>query len=265
MSAPVVSVIMPAHNAGRFIVDAIESVRAQTLTDWELIVVDDCSTDATPSIAWADAERDARIRVLSNERGIGAAASRNRALRHARGVYMAFLDSDDLWEPTKLERQVRCAREQGAGIVYCSYALIDESGRRAFSDYLVPESTTYEEMLEESVIGCSTALVSGELARRFQFPTNVYHEDYAYWLRLLRGGARAVGLREVLASYRVRRGSRASNKALSAVRRYRVYRDCLGLSRPICAHLMVRYLLNGIRKYAPLREGGIPTDREGVR
>ena len=265
MSEPVVSVIMPAHNAARFIAASIESVRAQTLTSWELLIIDDCSTDATSSIARAAAEGDPRIRVLTNEENLGAAASRNRALACAQGAYVALLDSDDLWEPTKLEKQVRCAGQQGAGIVYCSYALIDEFGRRAFSDYLVPEGTTYAAMLEESVIGCSTALVSSELTSRFRFPTNVYHEDYAYWLLLLGSGAKAVGLREVLASYRVRRGSRASNKVLSAIRRYQVYRECLGLSRPTCACLMARYLLNGVRKYAPSREGHVPAARKVVR
>ena len=256
MSEPVVSVVMPAHNAERFIAEAVESVRGQTLTEWELLVVDDCSSDSTPDILKRAAEKDGRIRVLRNEANRGAAASRNRALLESRGRYVAFLDSDDVWDATKLEKQVRCAEESGAGIVYCSYALVDESGRRAFPDYVVPERADYASMLAESVIGCSTALVSAELARGLPFPTDVYHEDYVYWLSLLRAGATAVGLREVLASYRVHPGSRASNKVISAINRYRVYRGCLGLPLSESVGLMLRYCINGMKKYRPSREGG---------
>ena len=249
MKEPMVSVVMPAFNAERYIAEAINSVKCQTLRDWELLVVNDCSTDSTSSIVADEASKDVRIRLIANEENLGAAATRNAGLSECRGKYVALLDSDDLWEATKLEKQVRCAEESGAGVVYCSYALIDESGRKALPDYVVPDRTDFASMLEESVIGCSTALIDGELTRRYQFPTNVYHEDYAYWLCLLKNGASAVGVRDVLASYRIHVGSRASNKIKCALKRYRVYRDYLGVPLFRSLRLMSKYCVNGIKKY----------------
>ena len=182
--------------------------------------------------------------------------SRNIAFSQCSGKYVALLDSDDLWEPEKLEKQVICAEKTGADIVYCSYSIIDECGRKKSPDFIVPEHTDFDSMLKKSTISCSTALLKSELVAQFQFPTHMYHEDLAYWLELLKNGANAVGMTEVLASYRIIPGSRAFNKVQSAVNRWKVYTEYLGLPTVRSTCLLVQYMFLGLIKYRKKARNG---------
>ena len=246
---PLVSVIMPAYNAGRFLESAIRSVMAQTYPHWELLVLDDGSQDDTVAIAQRLAAEDHRIRVLPNGQNLGVARTRNRGFALCKGAYAALLDSDDLWRAEKLERQLALAEQTGADIIYCSYELIDEQGRKKCEDFLVPESTDFDAMLIRTVISCSTALLSRQIVDRYRFATDVYHEDLALWLQLLRDGFAARGATEVLASYRVMTGTRASNKLKSALNRWRVFRRYLHLPLSKSAVALVRYGFLGLQKY----------------
>ena len=245
---PLVSVVMPAYNSQRFIGAALESVLAQTLEDWELIAVEDCSTDRTWRILKKYAAGDDRIRIVRNDRNRGAAWSRNRAFGMCQGRYIALLDSDDLWQPEKLEKQVRLAERTGADIIYCSYSMIDEEGKKRWKDFIVPKRISFEQALSKSVMSCSTTLLTRQTAEEFPFPENLYHEDLFYWLTLLQAGKKAAGIRQVLAAYRVRTDSRASNKARAALNRWRVYRY-LGLSPGRSVRAFIRYARLGISKY----------------
>ena len=253
---PVVSVIMPAYNTEKYIQEAVSSIENQTLRDWELLVVDDCSTDQTYEILLKLAQEDARIRIIRNQTNCGAAMSRNIAFSQCSGKYVALLDSDDLWEPEKLEKQVICAEKTGADIIYCSYSIIDEYGRKKSHDFIVPEHTDFDSMLKKSTISCSTALLKSELVAQFQFPTHMYHEDLAYWLELLKNGANAVGMTEVLASYRIIPGSRAFNKVQSAVNRWKVYTEYLGLPTVRSTCLLGQYMFLGLIKYRKKARNG---------
>ncbi len=246
---PLVSVVMPTYNAEAYILSAVESVLNQTVTNIELIIIDDHSTDGTRELLQSAARKDPRVQVLQNEENIGAAQSRNRAFQAVRGQYVALLDSDDLWRPEKLERQLALARETDADIIYCSYEMIDEAGEKHWPDFIVPEQTNLKEMLSTSVISCSTALLKAELCRSYSFPKDVYHEDFAYWLLLLQQGFQARGVTEVLASYRVRENSRSSNKLRSACGRWSVYRNYLGLSMGQSLLAIEKYAVAGLRKY----------------
>lgn len=246
---PIVSVIMPAYNAERYIEEAIRSVQAQTMEKWELVVVDDRSTDGTAGLIRNLADQDSRIRPIFSQINRGAAGSRNLALDMCQGQYVAFLDADDLWYPQKLEKQLEKAANTGADIIYCSYALFDGSGKKCHADFIVEEQTTLERMLVRSVMSCSTVLLRASAIRANRFPTNLYHEDYAFWLDLLRSGFTAVGVTEVLASYRVVNGSRSFNKLKSAQNRWRIYRDYLKLPLIPRAKAMVGYAINGLKKY----------------
>ena len=246
---PIVSVIMPAYNAERYIEEAIRSVQAQTMEKWELVVVDDRSTDGTAGLIRNLADQDSRIRPIFSQINRGAAGSRNLALDMCQGQYVAFLDADDLWYPQKLEKQLEKAANTGADIIYCSYALFDGSGKKCHADFSVEEQTTLERMLVRSVMSCSTVLLRASAIRANRFPTNLYHEDYAFWLDLLRSGFTAVGVTEVLASYRVVNGSRSFNKLKSAQNRWRIYRDYLKLPLIPRAKAMVGYAINGLKKY----------------
>lgn len=247
---PLVSVIMPAYQAEKYIEAAIRSVMAQTLTDWELLVLIDGSTDRTARIAQSLAAEDSRIRVLCNEQNLGAAGSRNRGLELCAGDYVAFLDSDDLWRPNKLERQIAAMNRENADFSYTSYAIIDETGAVSRPDYRVPAKLDFQKLLGENVIGCSTVMLRGELARKYRFSTDFYHEDYVLWLELLRHGCRAAGCEEVLGSWRLIAGSRSFHKGNAAKNRWRIYRHYLKLPLHKSIRAFCAYALAGLRKYS---------------
>ena len=246
---PLVSVIMPAYNAAPFIEEAINSVISQTVKDWELLVIDDCSTDNTREIVEKIITYDSRVKLLANEKNMGAAGSRNRGLDLFRGQYVALLDSDDYWRPQMLEKMLARAAETGADIIYCSYELVDEKGVKVCNDFLVPETTSFKESIVRSVITCSTVLVTGELANKNRFPMNMYHEDIAMWFQILRDGGTARGVPEVLAAYRQRSDSKTANKLKSAGRRWLIYRKHLKMAFFDCVVTMVRYGYYGLKKF----------------
>lgn len=248
-TVPLVSVIMPAYNAERFIAEAIDSVLNQTVKNIELIVVDDCSSDGTCRIVEEYTQKDSRVKLLRNEHNLQVAQTRNRGLEICRGEYVALLDSDDLWYPTKLEKQINAAGIENADIVYCSYAIVDEAGESACADFIVPPTTDFEKTLSKSVISCSTVLLTAATIREEKFVPGFYHEDLLYWLRLLQNGKKAVGITEVLAEYRVYSGTKTFNKLNSAKFRWQVYRKGLKFGRWKSACYFVKYALNGIMKY----------------
>lgn len=244
-----VSVVMPAYNAAPYLRAAVASVQAQTHRDWELIIVDDCSPDDTYTIAEGLAKEDSRIRPFRNPRNSGAAATRNYGVSQSRGAYVAFLDSDDTWRPEKLERQLARLRSAGADLCYTSYALVSENGERCRGDYIVPETVDYPALLKENVIGCSTILLTAELAHRFPFEQEFYHEDYVLWLKMLRAGAVAVGCTQVLTSWCYRENSRSYNKVRGLRERWRIYRKAAGLSVCKSLYYLTHYVWAGLRKY----------------
>ena len=246
---PTISVVMPAYNMERFLAEAVRSVMAQTMTDWELLIIDDCSSDETCAIARGFEAEDSRIRLYRNESNLGVAKTRNRGFELCRGEYVALLDSDDVWLPEKLEKQLALARETGAEIVYCSYGIVDDHGRRKCNDFIVPEQTDFEDMLIRSVVSCSTVLLERRVLEHYRFRDSFYHEDLVLWLELLRSGFRARGLREILACYRLCEGSRASNKLRSAWRRWKVFRDFLELPVGKSLVCLTKYVLLGLKKY----------------
>ena len=252
---PLVSVVMPAYNAERFIAQAVESVLNQTMPSLELIVVDDCSQDQTVRIVKDMQERDPRIRLVRNDSNLGPGRSRNLGMGLCAGQYIAFLDSDDLWRPHKLRRQVDLAVATGAEIVYCSYGIIDGVGNKLCADFLVPEQTSLEGMLTQNVISCSTGLITARVGRKYHFSPEYYHEDYAFWLRLLQDSIWACGLTEVLADYRVLPHSRASGKIRNARERWRIYRNFLTLPVRRAMDLSLKYAASGFKKYRRQRGG----------
>lgn len=212
---PLVSVIMPAYNAEKYIGEAIASVCVQTYENWELLILDDGSADRTAEIAQAYAQRDARIRVLRNPQNMGVARTRNRGFDLARGEWIALLDSDDRWRAQKLEKQLTLAVHSGSRLLYTSYALFADA-EREMRVYRVPQSVDYRRLLGENVIGCSTVLLHRSLLERLRFREDVFHEDYALWLAILRGVDSAAGCTEVLADWRISEQSRSFDKRAAA-------------------------------------------------
>lgn len=244
-----VSIVMPAYNCEKFIGKAIKSVQDQTWTEWELIIIDDCSTDYTYDTADTYAQKDARIRLLRQEQNSGVACARNRGIQEAKGDMIAFLDCDDAWVSAKLEKQLELQRETGAEIIYCSYDFINENDETIRKPFIVPGITNYDKMLASSVISCSTALIKTSLLKKHLFQPEYYHEDYVLWMELLAIPVRAVGNREVLAHYRQLSGSRSNNKKNAAKQRWFVYRNVLHLGMIKSLNAFAKYALLGMIKY----------------
>lgn len=245
---PLVSVVMPAYNAEKYIDQAISSVISQTYTKWELLIIDDCSTDGTAKIAECFASQDSRIRLLRNSQNMGVARTRNRGFDIAKGEWIALLDSDDVWHKEKLEKQLAVASCTEADIVYCSYSLMDENAGH-LSDFIVPETTSYNDMLKESVLSCSTVLLRRSILMQHRFSAEYRHEDYVFWLELLRSGYRTAGSKDVLAKYRVAKGTRSNDKLKSARNRWLVYRKVEGLPLRKSVYAFVVYAFRGAVKY----------------
>lgn len=248
-SNPTVSVIMPVYNAERFLRQAVLSVRNQGFSNWELLMVEDKSNDGSAALARALAAEDNRIRLLCNEHNLGVSETRNRGIREARGEWIALLDSDDLWMPDKLERQLELAYKTNADLIYCSYSLIDENGVSCCDDFIVPEETDLYRMLERSVISCSTAMIRRKIMLEHPFHNDFTHEDLVLWLDLLQTGCKARGCREVLAAYRLSENSRSRNKWKAAVGRWHIFRQHLKLPFLRSCTVFLRYALTATRKY----------------
>ncbi len=244
-----VSVVMPAFNCEKYISKAIESVIHQTHKNWELIIINDDSPDNAAEIADEYAEKDGRIRVIHQIPNAGCAQARNLGISEARGQYIAFLDSDDIWVATKLEKQLRLLSEKRAQIVYASYDFIDENDSGVKKPFIVAAETDYKKMLGRNEIGCSTVLVEANLLRQHSFRKEYYHEDYALWMELLSLPVTAVGVTEVLTHYRVISTSRSYNKKNAAKHRWIIYRSALNLSftESVCAFL--KYAVNAVKKH----------------
>lgn len=246
---PLISVVMPLYNAERFLEKSVKSVLNQTFGDFELIIIDDCSKDGSLNIAENLAESNERIRIIKNPQNKGVAETRNNGIREARGKYIALLDSDDIWEETKLEKQIKLLEKEKAQIAYCSYGFIDENDAPIKKPFIVPEYTNFNKMLKRSVISCSTALIEAELLKAHNFNAEFYHEDYVLWMELLKADAKAVGNTEVLAYYRQVSGSRSNDKRNAALYRWKIYRGALKLSFLKSCISFAQYAFYAVMKY----------------
>ena|SRR5690606_25332519 len=219
-----VGIITPIHNCSDFLEKTIQTVLSQTYQDWEMIMVDDCSTDQSLAIAQRYAAQDGRIKVLKLEQNSGAAVARNTAIEAAQGRYIAFLDSDDLWLPNKLETQLQFMKENDAAFSYSAYEKIDENGT-VFGVIGVPEKISYHDLLKTCSIGCLTAVYDTHKLGKIYMPTNTKREDFATWLQILKKFDYAYGINEVLAQYRVYNSQTSAKKAKMAKENWRLYRD----------------------------------------
>ncbi|SCX03043.1 teichuronic acid biosynthesis glycosyltransferase TuaG [Lachnospiraceae bacterium YSD2013] len=224
-----VSIIVPLYNAEKFIWETVQSVINQTYKDFELLLVDDCSTDR--SLAAAEAINDSRVRVIRQEQNAGAYAARNRGLSEAKGRYIAFLDADDKWEPTKLEDTLKFMEEKDAGFVFTSYEFADEKCVGTGKVVRVPETITYKQALSNTTIFTSTVLIDREkVADELIKMPNIKSEDTATWWQILRAGHTGYGLDKNLVKYRRSAGTLSSNKIEALRRIWNLYRKAAGLS-----------------------------------
>lgn len=248
-SIPTVSVIMPTYNAEQYIEEAVESVLNQTLSDLELIIIDDCSKDKTRELINKFSQCDDRVHVMENEINSGVARTRNYGMELSRGKYIAFLDSDDVWHRDKLEKQVSLAKSSKADIIYSTYSLMTDQGEKIYNDFVVPETVDFEQMLTCNYLGCSTVMLTKKIVDKYKFNMDFFHEDYVLWLRLLQDGYKAAGVVESLVDYRVLQTSKSSNKWSSAKQRWNIYRKYLNLAFGKSVKYSIKYAIRGISKY----------------
>ncbi|MBC1435748.1 glycosyltransferase family 2 protein [Listeria rocourtiae] len=248
----VISIIMPAHNAEAHIQTAIDSVLAQSLRDFELLVLDDCSTDQTLKRIQAYSDPRIRLYVLANN--LGAAETRNYGIRQAKGRYIAFLDSDDCWKPEKLALQLAFMREHKVALSYTAYDVMSPDGKHITGHVNVPESVTYRYLLRNTIIGCLTVMIDTNQTGLVQMPAFKGAEDTATWLSILKTGHIAKGLTVPLAVYRKGNVSLSSNKFQMAQHIWQVYRKSQHMSVFIALTHFPFYLWNGLVKH--LRTGG---------
>lgn len=219
-----VSIIMPSYNTGRFIKETITSVLAQSYSNWELIIVDDCSTDNTDDVVSCFLN-DARIRYIKNEHNSGAAVSRNRALREAKGKWIAFLDSDDLWEPEKIDKQIAFMKENDYHFSYTNYIEIDEESKPNGKSVTGPKQITKHGMYNYCWMGCLTVMYDADEVGLIQIADIKKNNDYAMWLKVCKK-ADCYLLDETLARYRKRSGSISNHRYLKLIKwHYKLYRE----------------------------------------
>lgn len=243
-----VSIITPAFNAARFVEATIASVKAQTYGNWEMLVVDDCSSDNTVEIVEQESARDSRIRLIRQIQNGGPAAARNLAIAAARGRWIAFLDSDDLWLPDKIGLQLEFQRSHAAKITFTEFRRISADGLRTGHLISIPKYITYRQLLGNTAIATSTVIVDRELSGEFRMKA-MYYDDFGCWLDLLRSGDTALGLQRDLMRYRVVSQSVSRNKHNSALQVWHTYRaiENVGFLRAIWYFLS--YAMHGCLKY----------------
>lgn len=247
-NSQLVSIIMPMHNSEQYLRESIESVLAQTYPHWELLIIDDASTDSSTDIVKEYAAKEQRISLLHNEQNIKMpSAPRNVGIMAAKGRYIAFLDSDDVWFPQKLEQQLPMFSDNRVAIVYSNYEKMDEQGRRNDRFIFAPHRATYRTLLCGNIIGNLTGIYDTHKVGKVII-RDIHHEDYAMWLSILKKGFIAKNTGTTLAAYRVRNSSVSSQKLRVCKWQWDVYRKVEHLSIVKSAFYFCCYAFNAFFK-----------------
>lgn len=230
MKKGLVSVITPTYNCANFIGETIESVQEQTYHQWEMIIVDDCSTDNTKEIVEKYIKEDNRIKYFCLENNSGTAVARNKAMELANGEYIAFLDSDDIWLEEKLKKQLEFMKGHEIAFSCTSYEQIDENGKKLNKIIKTVPKANYNRVLLDCPIGNSTVMYNVEKMGKFEVPNIRKRNDDALWLQMLKKEKYIYGMKSVLMKYRIRRNSISSNKFKVIKYHWILYRDIEHLS-----------------------------------
>lgn len=249
MTDGLVSVISPVYNVEKFIEVTIHSVLNQTYSNFEFLLIDDCSTDQSAEIILRMAKDHPEIKYVKLDTNSGAGYARNVGIKQAEGQYIAFLDSDDCWKPDKLEKEVSLAKEKGAEFVFTAIEMIDEKGNVIKEKRKVKERVDYKFLLTNTMIATSSVLIDISKVGKFEMPLVRSGQDYATWLMLLRNGRVAYGIDEALTQYRRTEGSLSSKKTKNWKKVWNTQVKMEGIN-PIAAYFhCVLYIFNALKKY----------------
>ena len=245
-----ISIIMPNYNGEKFIKNSLDTILNQTYKNWELLIVDDCSKDKSIEIIKKNYD-DKRIKLIELHENKGSAYARNEALRQARGRYIAFLDSDDLWLDNFLEEQIKFLKANKASLVYCSYYIIDENNKKILNPYVVKDKVSYKDILKFLPIGMLTSLYDTKQIGKYYFEESLgsIRDDYVYWLKILKKIDFAYANPEILAKYRIHKNSVTKKKYKMILPQFKVYYkiEKLGIIKSL--YYLLHWSLHGLRKY----------------
>jgi len=241
-----VSIITPCYNAEPYIEETIKSVLEQTYKNWELIIIEDGSTDKSREIIQTYRQHDSRIRLINNSENIGVAQSRNKGIEISCGEYIAFLDSDDIWLGNKLMLQLNMMQKENVYLCYSAYDIIDSKGN-ILSNFKIKEQVNYKDMLKTSSMGTLTTMYNAKVLGKYYFE-NIGHEDYAMKLQILKKIPYAKGVSQSLAKYRIHTQSLSTNKFQAALWQWHIYRRVEKLSFFQSAYYFIHYAYYGILK-----------------
>lgn len=250
MQEDLVSIITPLYNGERFVGQTIESVIAQTYSNWEMIIINDGSRDNSEAVALQYAQSDHRISVFSQPNS-GSAAARNNGIRRAKGRYLALLDADDLWDPCFLESQLQLLKETGGKLVCAAHRRIDDNGNECLKPFYPPREAGYRDLLKTCSISCLTALYDSKEFGKFYLREDLgsLRDDYVLWLDMVKKIGVVYGNQKVIASYRILSSQLTANKRKMIKPQFRVYRqeEHLGVFRSL--YYLGCWAVKGVLKY----------------
>lgn len=242
-----VSVITPAYNCEKYIRECMNSVINQTYQNWEMLIVNDKSSDSTKKIIEGYIKKDPRIKIYNQQINAGVAVARNKAIEMSKGRFVAFLDSDDAWNPNKLEKQIKFMIDNNYGFTFTSYEIMSDKQKWQKKIFPVPLKINYNQYLKNTIIGCLTVVMDKEILGEIKVEIG-HLEDVLTWMKYLKAGNTAYAINENLASYRVAQDSVSSNKFKNAKRYYLCLRERQNLSVLKSVYCQIAYMFNASKK-----------------
>ena len=244
-----VSIITPSYNSAKYIAETIQSVQNQTYENWEMIIVDDCSSDDTEDIIKKIQQTDFRIHFFKLDQNSGSGVARNKGIEHASGDYMTFIDSDDIWFTDFIKNSIEAIQISKTPFVFSSYRRSNENLEFVYSDFIVPQKVTYSDVLKSNSISCLTAFVDIKRLGKKYMPKIRKRQDMGLWLQYLKEIPFAFGIQEPQAVYRIRKNSLSRSKSNLLKYQWKFYREVEKLSIFQSAYYMLHWMYRGYMKY----------------
>lgn len=244
-----VSIITPTFNSAKYIAETIRSVQSQTYPNWEMLIVDDGSSDDTVSLVTEIAKTDSRLKLFPLRENVGPAKARNTGIQNATGDYMTFLDADDIWFPGFIENSIATIQNTGIPFVFSSYRRSNENLEFVYSDFIVPEKVTYTDILKTNSISCLTAFLHIKMLGKKYMPEIRKRQDMGLWLQYLKEIPFAYGIQEPKAIYRIRENSLSRDKKKLISYQWQFYREVEKLNVLQSAYYLLHWMYRGFMKY----------------
>ena len=244
-----VSIITPSYNSAKFIAETIQSVQNQTYPNWEMIIVDDGSSDETETVVLSIIQNDKRIQFHKLSQNSGPAVARNTGIEKASGDYLTFIDADDIWFPTFIENNIKTIQETGIPFVFSSYKRANEQLEFVYSDFIVPQKVSYTDILKSNSISCLTAFLDIKKLGKKYMPLIRKRQDMGLWLNYLKVIPFAHGIQETQAIYRIRENSLSRKKSDLIKYQWQFYREVEKLNVFQSVYYMLHWMYRGFMKY----------------